>query len=316
MARWQEVKQGRRLLLLIQGEAGGGKSRLLSEIFSEIQAQGELCLWADCLPISPAPLEPLSRALEHGVADWEVQLKALPPGFQAELRQLIPAWGSAEGRPPTAPDQLQARRFQALCALLRQLTGRQPLCLVLDDLHHADESSLQWLEYALRRLAPTPLLCLGSYRAQELSRDHPLRALCDNLATQGLLETWELPPLSCRDSAELLSHLIPPSRRGTGRQVIAAALLKLAAGNPFYLGELATGLGESGLLQEGFPDEARLRAELLSYLPQTLQATLQERLRRLSAPARRLLEVAAVLGRRWPLPCRNHWAICDGQRAS
>jgi len=297
LKRWKEIQQGERRALLLKGEPGIGKSLLLSEAIPRLRAQGGICLRAECLPTSPAPFEPLAQALQEGVTGFRVLLEALPRYLQTEIQTLIPAWGpSALTTLASSPDQLQARRFQALAELFRQLAQHQPICLVLDDLHLADESTLQWIDYAFRRLKGIPLLVLGSYR-DVLTDRHPLSALKANLGVQRLIEEWEVPPLSPEQSALLLSQLL--QRPLADRDPLNVSLFHLTGGNPFYLCALADGLKESGLLEKPWPQEADWNAQLVRYLPQTAQAALEERLRRLSARGRRLLEMGSILGHSW-----------------
>ena len=309
-ARWKRVQDGERLALLIRGEPGVGKSRFLSEAIRILQAEGHVCLRSDCLPTSPAPFDPIIQALREGLRDAKDLLTGLPRYLQAELQNLIPDWGSPEyATSISSPDQIQARRFQAFCGLIQQLAQRRPVCLVLDDLHWADESTLQWIEYAFRRLQKTPLLLLGSYRDEEVTEEHPLSALTADLGAQGVLEEWELPPLSLVQSAQLLSQVL--QRPLSDHDELAEVSLHLTGGNPFYLCALATGLNESGLVQTVSKEGADWKARLVSYVPQTIQAALGERLRRLSSRGRKLLEVGSVLGHRWSFSLA---AIVSGQR--
>lgn len=309
LKRWKEIQQGRRRALFLKGEPGIGKSRFLREVIHRLRAKGGMCLHTECLPTTPAPFEPIAQALQEAFTDFRATLKTLPAYLQVEIQNLIPAWApSTRTTAASPPDQLQARRFQALTALIRQSAQDQPLCLALDDLHLADESTLQWIDYAFRRLKDIPLLFLGGYR-DVLTEGHPLSSLRANLGAQGLLEEWEIPPLSPDQSAELLSQLF--QRPLANRDPLNAALFHVSGGNPFYLCALANGLNESGLLEKSGPEETGWTAHLVRYLPPTAQAALQERLRRVSARARRLLETGSILGHSWPF---SLVAAVSGQR--
>ncbi len=312
LARWKGLQQGQRWMVLIKGGPGVGKSRFLSEAIAHLSTHGACCLRADCLSAPSSPLDTLLQALQEGVPDFQDLIEALPLYLQEALRSLIPPWESPDRLSVALPpDQLQARRFQALSALFKELAKRQPICLVLDDLQWTDESTAQWLDFAFRRLSGTSLLCLGAYRDQDIEESHPLNSLRGGLGPKGLLEEVDLPPLSRVQSAQLLSQLL--QRPLASNDALTKALLNLTQGSPFYLCEFANGMNQSGLSQESSLSEEEWKMRLLGYLPPTVQAGLERRLRRLSATGQHLLEVGSVLGRRWPFPLA---ATVSGQRRS
>lgn len=142
---------------------------------------------------------------------------------------------------------------------------RQPTILVIENLHWADSATLDLLKYVGRRIRQTPCLMILTYRDDEIGPDHPLQLLLGDLASLPAIHRIPVLPLSVDGARELSKN----------RDVDAAALHRLTNGNPFFMTEVLA--GEGGI-------------------PQTVKDAVLARAARLSAPARRLLEAAAVIG--------------------
>ena len=139
---------------------------------------------------------------------------------------------------------------------------------VIEDVHWADEATIDLLSFLGRRLARTPALLLASYRDDELAADHPLRVVLGDLATQRATRRMKLPPLTVEAVRELVGE----------RDVDAAELRRITGGNPFYVSEM---------LEAGWPS-----------VPPTVRDVVGARLARASAGTRRAVETAAVNGAR------------------
>jgi DNA-binding CsgD family transcriptional regulator len=224
-------------LVFVEGEAGVGKTSLLAE-FRRGLPPGVRALLGSCDPLStPRPLGPL---LEIG--------DELDPAFGRLLR---------EGAP----------REAVLAAFLHALRSEHdPPVILLDDLHWADEATLDVLRFAGRRIESTHALVVGTYRDDEVGRQHPLRTVVGDLATSPAVRRLPLEPLSIGSVAELA--------RGTALD--PAELHARTGGNPFYVTEVIAGA------------PARI--------PATVRDAVLARAARLSAAARRTLEAAAVIG--------------------
>jgi predicted ATPase len=140
--------------------------------------------------------------------------------------------------------------------------------VALEDLHWADEATIDLLSFVGRRLGRMPALLLATYRDNELGEDHPLRVVLGDLATQGAARRMQLPPLS-EGAVRALAE-----QRG----VDAAELYRVTGGNPFYVREI---------LEAGWPS-----------VPATVRDAVGARLARCSTPTRRAIESAAVAGAR------------------
>ncbi|MBN1145612.1 MAG: AAA family ATPase [Anaerolineales bacterium] len=314
LAAWACAAQGSGNLALILGEAGVGKTRLAEEFASRLRAQGVRLLWGRCyeferlLPYHPlsealrAALPCLSQADLAGVPSWAVcEVARLAP----ELAHLCPDLQTPELVDPILE---QTRLCDGVAEFLRQLSARQPLLLVVEDLHWASESSLQMLHYLARRLGGRPpgppggqpgrqpLLLLGTACEEALGERHPLRLLLRRLGQEGLGCSLRLPRLSLPAIQTIVAEM---SAAPEAVAPLAERLYRETEGNPFYLMEIIKALFETGLLhlsREGWSgDFARIsQAELA--LPASLSEALQARIDALDDPAREVLRLAAVLG--------------------
>src|SRR4029453_15921193 len=228
--------QGR--LVLISGEAGIGKSALLED-FAQQLADARW-LWAGCDGLfTPAALGPL--------LDIAAQL-------DGELLRLC---------------QVDAKRDQLYGALLRQLSDAKALSVIaVEDVHWADEATLDLLSYLGRRIQHLPVLLLVTYRDDALVSNDPLRLTLGGLASQRTTRRLGLPALSSAGVATL-AH---------GTRIDGTELHRLTAGNPFFVTEVLQA-GNDGL-------------------PLSVRDAVLGRTRALSTPAREALDTAALLGSR------------------
>jgi DNA-binding CsgD family transcriptional regulator len=192
------------------------------------------------------------------------------------------------------PEQARFRLFGSVAAFLRQAARRQPLLLVLDNLHGADAPSLLLLEFVAQKLAGSRLLVIGTYRDMELSRQHPLT---DTLAEL----TRERPPqrllLRGLTHAEV-EHFVAVTAGVSLPQMLVEALLSQTEGNPLFLTEVMRLLmQEDALTPERWqqPHSLRLR------VPEGVREVIGKRLNRLSPQCNQALTVAAVVGREFGL---------------
>jgi DNA-binding CsgD family transcriptional regulator len=233
-----EASRGQGRLVLISGEAGVGKSVLLEE-FAERLGEARW-LWAGCDGLfTPAALGPL--------VDLANQVNG-------ELLQLCRA---------------EARRDQLYGALLRQLRDLQIFTVIaIEDVHWADEATLDLLSYLGRRIQHLHVLLLVTYRDDGLLANNPLRLTLGALASQRATRRLSLPTLSAGGVATLA--------QGTG--IDAAEIHRLTAGNPFFVTEV---------LQAGS-----------DALPTSIRDAVLARTRTLSTAAREALDVAVLIGSR------------------
>lgn len=280
---WSRAAHGNGGIVIVAGEAGIGKSRLVGELAQLAEAQGARILHGQATLAEPIPYQaivtalrpalPLIVALEIAPASLSALLPLLP-----ELQQRRP---HLEPLPRLDPERDRARLYQALGAVLSRLAANRPLLLILEDLHWAGAATIDLLEYLARLVTSQPLLIAATYREEEASRSHPLRQLRRRLAAEGRLLQITLGRLSSDDVAALL-HRLPPHINAIAADQ-AEQLYADSEGNPFFLGELIL-----GLLERDEPTR--------DHQPAGVRQAIAERLVRLNANTRLIAEVAAVTG--------------------
>jgi DNA-binding SARP family transcriptional activator len=291
-------------VVLISGEAGIGKSRLMQEFAIRQQGQA-LALAGSAYPdAQPIPYQPIVEALRPALRIqslganvqpiWLAEASRLMP----ELRELYPSLPSPQ---PAEPEQARARLFEALCQLTLGLAGgSRPVLLCLDDLHWADGTTLDWLAHLGSRLHHSRLLVLGTFQSEEASAVSGLR---HGLARQGILSELRLERLDEGAILQLLQSLGDPVPSDGPS---ARRLYRATGGNPFFLLETLRAFLESEPEMAGRRDMEELAdlpvADLRDALgqalplPATIRTAVEARVERLSAQARQVLEAGAVLG--------------------
>jgi DNA-binding SARP family transcriptional activator len=283
-----QARAGHGRALLIAGEPGAGKSRLLHEFTGRARSQA-LALAGCCYPETQAsPYQPLIEALRPHLSMHRLEFDAYP-AWLSDLVQLFPELrplhpGLAQ-TPACEPGWARTRLFEALESLLLRLApGASPILLCLDNLHWADSATLDWLAYLARRMPGRPILLVGAYRPQNGAALAALRA---SLARQGLLRELALDGLDATSVGQLVQ------RQGgslASDPALAGRLHQVTGGNPFFLLETLAALAAAGL-------ETAPGGEAQTWpLPDSVRQAVQQRIERLSPSARQVLEAAAVIG--------------------
>ena len=261
---------GEPVIVLVAGEPGIGKTRLIRELDSQVSARG---VWAACWEGDGAP----------AFWPWPQVVRAVGEGNEQAMADAI---ARLDGLGPTesGPD-LRFQVFDAVANGLAAASADRPLMLVVDDLHWAEESTIRLLQFVARDPRPRRLAIVGTYRDTDLDSAHALSVALPDLVRDGLHLT--LGGLGPRDVATLVTSM------GTAGVESSGAVTRLhrqSGGNPFFLGELLQ-LERSG----GGVDAA----------PPSVRAVVSRRLQRLSDTARDVLAAAAVLGGGVDLPTRK-----------
>jgi DNA-binding SARP family transcriptional activator len=277
--------RGRGRVLLIAGEAGIGKSRLVRELTGEALRRDGRGLSGSCHATEQMlPFRPWVDALRPAAAAAGPELLAtLTPVWRAELARLFPELGIPAPHVPTLAED-HVRLFEAVGELLSLLAARQRTLLVLEDLHWADEMSLRLLSFLGRRLHARPLLLVGTAREEEMS-DAPLLAqVVEELDRDRQLLRMALGPLSQPDT-ERLVRMLARAGRADAVEHLAAQVWAVSDGNPFVVVETVRTLDE----RTGAPAAALP-------LPRRVRELIAARLARLGESSRHLAAVAAVVG--------------------
>ena len=281
----EEVRQaaaGRGGTVLMAGDAGIGKTRLVTELGARARAAGAQLLVGRCIDLVGAdvPYLPVAEAIRPLLAREDVR-KLL--GSARELRWLPP--GMDLGEEPTrqrdgAP-RSQLGLLEELLALLDTVAATEPVVLVLEDLHWADRSTLDLIALLAHNLDERRVLLLGTYRGEELLSEHRLRRLVMGLLRAGVATRLELGPL-CREEVETLLQ----SRGGAPLSpAVTEAIVTRSEGNPFFVEELLAAAGQG-------------RVDL----PHVLRDLLLQRVAQLDRETQGVLRVAAAAGRDVPYP--------------
>ena len=228
------LQQGRPVALELSGEPGIGKSRLLAELAARADAAGHLVLSGAGSELEQdLPFWVFVDALDEYVQALEPRrLERLDDAVRAELATVLPSLGGAAA---TGQGE-RYRAHRAVRELLELLAVAQPLVLVLDDLHWADDASVELLGALLRRPPAAPVLLAIAARPRQLPQR--LAAALDRAERDGGLRRVELGALSAADAAALLGDDV--------NAATAATLFEESGGNPFYLEQIARAPGRGG----------------------------------------------------------------------
>ncbi|MCX6462565.1 MAG: AAA family ATPase, partial [Pseudonocardiales bacterium] len=254
--------------VLLSGDAGVGKSRLVAETAARAAAAGFTVLTGRCLDTAEAalPYLPFTEVVRLLAAERPELVAA-----HVALRHLLP--GDLSRDDPGADRALgQLRVFDAVLSVLDELTADTPVLLVLEDLHWADRSSRDLLVFLLSRLDAQRLLVLATYRSDDLHRRHPLRPVLSELVRLPAVERIELGPLGDEDALALVRELAD----GTLSGPLLHSVARRSEGNAFFAEELVSACSDG--------------------LPHSLVEVLLSRVEALPAATQRLLRVAAVAG--------------------
>jgi DNA-binding CsgD family transcriptional regulator len=274
-----EAANGRPSAVVVGGEAGVGKSRLVIEFADGARGAGARVLMGGCLELGAdgLPFAPFTSALRDLVRDLGAagMAELLPGGAARELARLLPEFGEPAGVDDAG--EARARLFEQLLILLERLAEAGPVVLVVEDMHWADRSSRDLLAFLVRNLpSAARVLMVVTYRSDDLHREHPLRPLLAELGRIGWVSRMDLGRLTRRDTGQLAAQI-------TGRALddeLLAAVYRRSQGNPLFVG---------ALLGHVEPD---------SGLPESLRDLLVAPVRRLPDETQEVVRVASAGGDR------------------
>jgi DNA-binding SARP family transcriptional activator len=288
-------------VVLVAGEAGIGKSRLIQEALSGAGARVGKILFGRCHQTEQTlPFRPWIEALRgRSALDAAVHARLSRPA-RSQLGALFPELlESAESAGTTAP----ALFFEPMLELIAALAADHPIIVTIEDLHWADMMSTRLLAFLGRRLHHLPVLIIGSLRSEELVDAPALRQAVRELRDEGRLEELSLEPLSETETRELATALRPSARAGRDWRRLARELWTVSEGNPFVIVESMRSVAEHG------PD-AWMRKPRLGRRVQDFIAARVEALPKLP---RECVAVAAAIGRDFSLPLLSR-AVGLGER--
>jgi DNA-binding SARP family transcriptional activator len=311
--RWEDARRGAGKFTLVEGEVGVGKTALIEEVLAWAASRGARVLRSRCYEY------------RSGLT-YEAFVNALRPLFDSQqnilnqvkladtwLVELMRLWPEVQGALPPMPtfadEEMTARHrlFESIAQLLMVTIGHErEVVLFLDDLHEADQPSLDLLRYLYHRLHTRAIWFVCAYRREETTPNHPLSLFRNVLAREGHLATTILKPLSSETVFQILRRydgLTPIQLHRLGQ-----FLQEQSEGNPFVLEQVRLALHEDHILSEDdgiwTVDNGRLAVICQDGIgvPSAVAAVVENRLARLNPRARRLLHIAAAIGREFSLP--------------
>jgi DNA-binding CsgD family transcriptional regulator len=292
------AREGVGRVVLVAGEPGVGKTRLVQELAEDARRQGCRILLgrayeSEGLPpyvpfiealreyVRTAPIDQLTQELGDGGPEVALLVR--------EVRTRLPRLPDREA---LGAEEERYRLFESVTEFLLRCAEPQGLLLALDDLHWADQSTLLLLHHLARRLGGSPLLLLGAYRTVDLDRTHPLSAMLAELSRERLYQRQLLAPLSAVDVRELMRALQgrPPAPE------VVEAIYRETEGNAFFVEEVVRQLQAEGR------DLADPQAAIADWaIPEGIRQVIGRRLAHLSPSANDLIRAAAVLGDAFPI---------------
>lgn len=291
----EDAASGHGRLFLLVGEPGIGKSRLAEELSAHARAHGALVLVGRCWEAGGAPAYwPWVQSLRAYVrrAEPDALRAQLGPGA-ADVAQLLPELREVLPELPPAraidSDGARFRLFDSLTAFLKSVAAEQPLVLILDDLHAADEPSLLLLQFVTRELARSRVMVVGAYRDVDPTLVEPLEAAVAELTREPVTRKLLLRGLGEDDVTRYIALAAPTV------SAMGAAVFAETEGNPLFVGEIVRLLDKEGQLA----------------IPNSVRETIGRRLRHLSDDCNALLTTASVLGREFDLQVLAHASGID-----
>jgi DNA-binding SARP family transcriptional activator/tetratricopeptide (TPR) repeat protein len=278
-----EALAGRGQMIAVLGEAGIGKSRLVSQLGVEAVKRGALVLVSHAYPTEQALAYGLwiDVVRTSGVLDRDGLGWHLAPAWRAELARLFPELATPEAQRAASPEDAM-RLFDAVAHVLERLANTQPLVLVLEDVHWADEMSVRLASVLSRRIAAWPILIILTAREEEVGEAPVVR----DLMAVPRLDRLLLGPLSHDESAALVQSLRPRDGDKERDAALAARILAASGGNPFVIVETLRAVEQGA----STPNDSLP-------LPERVSELVRARLARLSARGRALAGLAATIGR-------------------
>jgi DNA-binding SARP family transcriptional activator len=287
--RLREAWRGRGHVVLVRGEPGIGKSRLVDELAAGAMASGARVIVGHAYESGQIlPFRPWVDALRTGRVAAQIAEGGVGSGaIRHELARLFPELAGG-GAPPAITAEGHLRLFETIDALVAELARQAPLLLVLEDLQWADDLSLRLLVFVTRHLADRSVLVVGTYREGE--EPESLRRATAELATLAHVETLAVGGLSQAATAALVRALARVGHHAGALAEVIANVWSLSEGSPFVIVETMRALHDGRVPDAGVE------------LPRRVREMIATRLGGMSAGAQELARVASVFTREFPFP--------------
>lgn len=304
---WALASSGGRRVVLVGGEAGSGKTRLVTELSRWVHGRGGAVMYGACSEQPTVPYEPFTMAVDHLIDTLDPSTRAwLLRSRGDELARLVPRLGDEAGAaaadsPSSDPGAERFRLFNAVTTLLAALASRRPLLLVLDDLHWARRPTMELLDHVIRSPGSAPVCIVATYRSTPSDVGDALKAVLPDLRRHPGVSRTVLGGFDHEGVHRFVSGVAGHDLLPGFESAVVDVLAEETGGNAFLLGELWRHLVDNGDLVHvrGRWRAARPLGEVSS--PEGVREVVAARLARLPDETRRMLHLAAVVGTRFPI---------------
>jgi len=286
-----EASAGHGRMFLLSGEPGIGKTRLAEELSNDASARGMRVLWGRCWEGGGAPAYwPFIQTLRACFEGLDAEhLKALVGSGASEIARLIPeiklSLPSLEGaKAATDSESARFRLFDAVATVLKNVARSEQLLIVVDDLHDADQPSLQMLRLVARQTTYARILIVGTFRDAEVRQSPELGKLIGDLTREG--QTVSIAGLSQAEVGEFIE-------RGSAKKAddkLISDLYHATDGNPLFVDGVVRLLAAEGKLERTGVDGSAFK------IPEGVRESIRRRLAALSDEANWLLSIASAIG--------------------
>jgi DNA-binding CsgD family transcriptional regulator len=291
-------------LIMLVGEPGIGKTALSDQLCRFVSASRGLPLVGHCYEEGSfrPPYQPFVEVFATYLNALDAAaLQAELGSSAADLARIVPMLRErlqVSPPPPGDPEEDRWRLLQAATDILHRAAAKQPLLVVLEDLHDADRGTLDLLLYLARNLNAAPILVIGTYRDVEVDRAHPLSAALTELHRSSHVARVQLHGLSTDEVQRLLAE----TSQQTVPQPFAELVQRQTEGNPLFVRETLRFVIDAGLVERQDGTLRRVGDQSLAgRIPEGLRDAVGKRLSRLSDTTNQVLSVASVIGREFQL---------------
>jgi class 3 adenylate cyclase len=294
---FDESLSGRTRLVMVVGEPGIGKTRLVEELGVYAAVRGAQVCWGHCYEGElGAPYQPFVEALrtyvrERSDNELQAELSTGAPEVATLVSDLRVRFPDLPVSRPLEGDAERLRLFEGIASFLTNASTAHPIMLILDDVHWADKPTLLLLQYLARGLRRERILVVCTYRDVELDRTHPLADAVAVLRREHLYERVLLRGFD-RDEVKTFIEVV-------GEQETPAAFAETihreTEGNPFFVAEILRNLAESGALKRVGDAWVPGTAGVAEQLPEGVREVIGRRLSRFSDDCNRMLTVGATM---------------------
>ena len=293
---WNKAMDSEGQTLLVSGETGIGKTRLMREIAALAEVSGGLALIGASYSEGGAPYAAFGQIIRQALSRAAVDTFDLPDFVLSDLLTLAPgirtSYPDIPPNPVLDPQTEQQRLFENVVTFCKEFSERNPLLLVVDDIHWADSGTLGLFRHLSRRTRRQRVLLLGTYREVELDEARPFNQVLSDLNRERLAIRLKLKRLNRKQSRQMLAALFAEEITDE----FLEGIYHETEGNPYFIEEVCKALVENGELyyQDGEwhrPDMDELE------IPQSIRVAIQSRVGKLPSECQEALRMAAVLGR-------------------